>query len=301
MSKKKIPGSEGRILNDDSNISDIVKNIFYEKTECHFSKGNQPVCSPSHVVEKMKKFLKKNNTNTGNSNEQIVSNMKNYLNCDSESCIFKNREFLDFAKINNLDEFLQQIFKPVGPTKQYGLLSNFNIDDVLDQLEKTFPERKFLHIGYQMIDFQDPHINTQLATVDLKDQFLNKGIKTFGVVLNTDKTAGHGKHWFCLFGEYYGDKIDIEYFNSSGNCPPPEVQIWLNKKKHELTKEMNIPVNIIYHQGAAYQIDTHSCGVYCLCYIWGRLSGIPARWFSNRDHFTDNMMHEARDNLFRYA
>jgi hypothetical protein len=178
----------------------------------------------------------------------------------------------------------------------FGLLSNFNIDDVLDQLEKKFASRKFLHIPFQMRDFEK--IGTQLATVDLADQF-KKGKKTFGVVLNTDFSSGNGIHWFCLFGEHYGNKVVLEYFNSSGKPPLPEVQAWLQKTKHYLTKTLKVPVDIHYSTGIYYQHDDHSCGVYCLCYIWCRLEGIPPAWFKS-ENFNDTLMHKARKNLFRW-
>jgi hypothetical protein len=275
----------------------IVNDIFKNATECHFSKGsNKAVCSPKHIVHKMKKFVEKKGKNVPDDPEKILDTMKSLLNCQSESCILKRPDFIEFAKVNNVNNILDRFFKPSGPANDFGLLSNFNIDDVLDQFEERFHHRKFLHIPFQMRDFEK--IGTDLSTVDLADKF-KEGYKTFGVVINTDYSSGGGIHWFCLFGEHKGDVINLEYFNSSGREPLPEVQSWLNKNKHYLEKELKIPVTIQYSTGIQFQNDNHSCGVYCLCYIWLRLERIPPKWF-NAHKFNDNLMHKARKFLFRH-
>lgn len=277
-----------------NDITDKVKNVFFNISECHFALGHQPVCSPKPLVKKMKSFVEKKGKQVSDDPKEIVESTKKIIKCKTESCILKNSMFLEFLKKNNLDEYLTKFFKPEGPSDSFGLLSNFNIDNVLDQLEQKFKHKKFLHIPFQMRDFE--RIGTQLATIDLADKF-NEGYKTFGVVLNTDYSTGVGVHWFCLFGEHYGDKIVLEYFNSSGQPPLPEVQAWLQKTKHHLHKQLKIPVEIYYGKNIQYQNDNHSCGVYCLCYIWLRLEDVPCQWFKS-DNFSDQLMHLARKNLF---
>jgi hypothetical protein len=267
--------------------------------ECAFSAGGSgAVCSPKHVVDKMKQFAKvKGKTAVvAFDDRRAVETVKDLLNCNSESCILKRPDFQEFARLNNIDALLDSFFKPAGP-KGFGLLSNFNIDDVLDQFVKRFESRKFLHIPFQMRDFQ--RVGTKLSTVNLAREFKG-GARCFGVVLNTDVSTGRGIHWFCLFGEHYGDQIVLEYFNSSGRPPLPEVQAWLLKTKHHLAKEMKLPVDIWYSTGIQFQDDDHSCGVYCLCYIWLRLERVSPKWFKSTK-FNDSLMHRARDVLFRQS
>ncbi len=290
-------GGKKHYLNEQE-IKEVITHIFDKPNECKFDVAHPSnVCAPPKMVNKMKEYIEKKHKKSVPANpDAIISNMKDLLDCNSESCIFKNADFKEFAGINQLNSILDQIFKPEGPANDFGLLSNFNIDDVLDQFESKFANRKFLHIPFQMRDFET--VGTQLATIDLAEQF-KKGIKTFGVVLNTDKSSGNGIHWFCLFGEHYGDKIILEYFNSSGKPPLPEIQIWLQKTKHHLNKSLKIPVDIHYSTGIYFQHDDHSCGVYCLCYIWCRLERIPPTWFKS-ENFNDKLMHKARKNLFRW-
>ena len=278
----------------------ITKAIFNQETECHFAGAGKSgvktaICSPKPILDTMKEFARKKGKHVS-TDKHAVETVKDLLNCKSESCILKRADFISFAKNHNLEHILDMFFKPEGPSHNFNLLSNFNIDDVLDQFESKFSSRKFLHIPFQMRDFEK--VGTQLSTIDLADEFSN-GHQTFGVVLNTDYSNGRGIHWFCLFGELLKDKIVLEYFNSSGKEPLPEVQAWLQKNKHYLEKKMKMPCEIHYSTGIKFQSDEHSCGVYCLCYIWLRLENISPKWFNGKN-FNDSLMHEARKKLFRH-
>lgn len=273
-----------------SKAEKLVEQIFKKPSECSFTKEQGAVCSPKSVVNKMAEFLKVDNAPP----IKIVNTMKERMNCNSESCVLKHPEFVKFAKLSNVDKLLDDFFKPEGPATNFGLLSNFNIDGVLDQLSERFPH--FLHIPYQMRDFE--RVGSELARVDIARELTN-GKQSFGVVLNTDWSVGRGIHWYCLYGEKKNGRLIIEYFNSSGKEPLAETQAWLQKTKHYLTKELKIPVDVKYSTGVQFQNDEHSCGVYCLMYIWLRLEGVSNNWFK-ADNFNDDFMHKARRVLFRH-
>lgn len=298
------------------NPEDIVQ-LSHEKkiNECaiHHEQGQPDVCSPNEVVQIMAKFVETKESPEKRSTNQrfraavnkiitsrkVINAAKELLNCNSEACVLHNAEFREFAKHagfqGSLDAIIQEFFKPEGPARNFGLLSNINIDEVLNQLEKKFPT--FYHIPYQMRDFEK--YQTELATVNLAEQF-KSGKRFFSVVLNTDYTVGPGIHWFCLFGEYKPEtkKVIIEYFNSSGESPLPEVQAWIHKTENRLKYEMNVDVDIKYTTGIRFQSDEHSCGVYCIMYIWLRLEGKDFKWFTAAN-VGDKMMHGARGILFR--
>jgi len=277
-----------------SKLNQVIDNIFQNATECSFSNDKKDVCSPDPVVNKMSEFIKLKKGVHFKEPDKIVHNMKELMNCKSESCIIRHPDFINFAKLSNVDSLLDEFFKPNGPAKNFNLLSNFNIDDVLDQLQERFPD--FLHIPFQMRDFEK--VGSELATIDLAEKFKN-GTRSFGVVLNTDWSDGRGIHWYCIFGEKLSDRIVLEYFNSSGKDPLPETQTWLQKQKHYIAKTLNIPVEVKYSTGIKFQNDEHSCGVYCLMYLWLRLEGVPNKWFT-ADSFNDKIMHDARSILFRH-
>lgn len=272
----------------------IVSKLFENPSECAIDKKQGPVCSPKHIIVKMAEFAKKTGKAVDTSNpEKVVGTMKEMMDCNSESCVLRKPEFIKFAQINKIDNIIDSFFKPEGPSTEFAWLSNTNIDGVLDQLQEKFPG--FVHIPYQMRDFEK--VGSELATIDLAKEFKN-GAKSFGVVLNTDYSSGNGIHWYCIFGEKRNGKIIIEYFNSSGQSPLAETQAWLQKTKHYLHEQLGIPVEVKYSTGIEFQRDKHSCGVFCLMYIWLRLEGVPNNWFKS-DTFSDDLMHQARKVLFR--
>ena len=276
-------------------IKDIINDITNVKSECHFAVGEKPVCSPNEIVDKMKSFAKKKGIQIEHSPPvHIVKQVKDLLDCNSESCIIKHPDFISFAKITHIEDVLNKFFKPDGPATHFGLLSNYNIDDVLTQLTNKFTNRRFLHIPYQMRDFEK--VGTALATIDLAKEFEKHD--TFGVVLNTDYASGNGIHWYALYGEKNGNDISLEYFNSSGKEPLMETQAWLNKTKHYLEKKLGAKVKIKYSTGIQYQDDDHSCGVYSCMYIYMRLAGINASDITT-ENMNDELMHNARRFLFR--
>lgn len=270
----------------------LIKTILQKPSECAFDLGNKSVCSPDPVLNKMAAYIKAAGDEPPRDPAKLVLDMKSRMSCDSESCVLKSKEFIEFARLTHVDSILEKFFKPEGPADNHGLLSNFNIDGVLDQLQKKFPG--FLHIPFQMRDFE--RVGSELARVDLAKKF-STSTTSFGVVLNTDWSHGGGIHWYCLYGEKRNGKIQIEYFNSSGKEPLPETQAWLQKTKHYLHKSLGIPVEIKYSTGIQFQNDDHSCGVYCLMYIWLRLEGVSNNWFK-ADTFNDAFMHKARKALF---
>lgn len=294
--------------NANTNAGDrALDTVFNFTSECRLGSevDGSRVCSPRHMVKKMNEFLESKGEAEGKNldrPEHTIKNIKTLLDCNSESCIYKKKDFVEFAKLSHVDNFLDKFFKPQGPAlSKSEWLSNFNIDDVLDQLQEKYSAKKFYHIPFQMRDFEK--IGTELATVDLV-QKINEGYRIFGVVLNTDYSTGQGIHWYALCICVHElnakiNKIDIEYFNSSGRPPLAETQAWMQKTRHILEKSLSVPVNVKYTTGIEFQNDNSSCGVFCLAYIWMRLESVPFEWF-REDNFTDKMMYEARKNLFRW-
>ena len=224
------------------------------------------------------------------SNKEVLDEMKRHLSCDTEICVISSQKFLQFAKLYDVADILRKYYKPEGPGQTVEWLSNNDIDSVLEQL--ALKRKTFLHISYQTRDFQQ--MQTDMAKLDFVEVF-NK-YNTFGVVFNTDYSTGRGIHWFAVFGEKKGLNVTLEYFNSSGVSPLPEIQEWLIRTKNELSKEFN--TEIIYVNSVEMQEDDHSCGVYSLSYIWLRLEGAQPKWFSKED-FNDNLMLKMRGRLFR--
>lgn len=251
-----------------------------DKTPCTNKKN---ICSPANVLDSVATELDISSRNPN----YIVNKAKKILKCNDEICILENMNH----KIDT-NNIVNKYFKPNGPRMTTDLLSNFNIDDVLAQYSDNDP--KFYHVFYQMIDFDV--VKSELATMDIRKILLR--YNSLGVVINTDTSDGRGIHWFCIYCDLKTRPVSLEYFNSSGNLPVPEIHAWLVKTK-ELLINSNIPCDIIIASRIRHQQDTDTeCGPYSLYYIWSRLNGVHHSKFDEK-RIPDEKMIEFRQVLFR--
>jgi hypothetical protein len=265
------------------------------KNECafHISKKDD-VCSPEPVLNKLKLFAAQI-AGKPQTPKMAIEVLKFRYDCKSESCILNKSDVKDAVGVENADHALKNYFKPSGPRLSFEWLSNFDIDKVLTQIQKKYEKKHFLHIPFQMRDFNKT--GSELSQLDWQTAY-NKGFRTFGTVVNTDYSSGNGIHWFALFGDFLDDSqtFTIEYFNSSGDLPLPEINIWMKKLKHLLKFDKEV-VDVVVTR-IENQSDGHSCGPYSLYYIISRLDGVPYTWFK-KNSIGDEKMHLFRQYLFR--
>lgn len=249
-------------------------------------------CAPEEVVEKIKENIL-GSAMVGD--EQAKEEIKKELGCDTEVCILQHPKVEAFIGQPTY-QLIRERFKPVGP-RGTQWLSNVDIDSVLDQIQKKYTDKHFLHIEFQMIDFEET--GGELAKLEWPAKFAI-GYRTFGCVLNTDTSRGMGKHWFAIFGDFTGnsDSYTIEYFNSSGELPPHQIAMWMKRVKHRWQSHFDKPILDVVATRIVNQYDGHSCGSYSLYYIISRLDGVPYQYFA-QNAIGDHNMHEFRKYLFR--
>ena len=260
------------------------------------------VCSDKFTVDKMKEFvknLKGPNSEIENANpSQIVDVVKSVTKCDSEICVLKNPEFSQFIGPVQADEVIHERFKPAGPATNTDWLNNDNIDYVLEQWAKKYPN--FVHVPFQMIDFDV--IKSELTRIDLVTLY-ESGMRKMGCVINTDKSTRSGIHWFCIFVDLSNDqKWTLEYFDSAGEYPKSSVHKWLNEQRAKLaTKHPSKDIQVVdVTRSNQLQKSTTECGVFSLWYILSRLNEVPYSYFSQPNASDDNMMYQFRKFLFRH-
>jgi hypothetical protein len=94
------------------------------------------------------------------------------------------------------------------------------------------------------------------------------------------------------------DVITLEYFNSSGLPPRPEVRYWLDKTQAALL-QANYNCEIVMATGGIQvQNSKTECGVWSLVYILSRLNGHPPNWIVSVKA-NDKDMIAFRKRLFR--
>lgn len=291
-----------------------------EICECAFHLKTD-ICSSESIINRMKEYILHNLANLNEKKVtapgEIIKIIKTMTGCKSESCVLKDNNFANFIGHDKIKKELDERFKPHGPALTYDLLSNFNIDDVLDQLEKAYKSENFYHVPFQMRDFETYKKNDNeiaiscarnakcmkyekdqnLATIDLAEKYTN-GMRCFGVVFNTDYSTGNGIHWFCIFGDFRKKPYTIEYFNSSGNLPLIEISSWMKNTKTKLAKQLNTAVVDVISSRIEHQFGDNQCGIYSLYYILSRLENVPYTYFSN-NRIPDELMDDFRKMFFR--
>ena len=330
-SSKKHKGGRARAL---VQISEFVSTKTHECSD--FINGN--VCSDKNILNAIVMFHKDQNCQNGQNSQneqplrsesdangidasgmkQSLEGAKQILNCDSESCVVSHPTFQKFAIKNKiasnseLEENLDTRFKIEGPRNSTAWLSNYDIDKTLEDWAFKFED--FFPCPFAMIDFDrmgDPlhrynmhdiyngkhKKNTIMGTVKLP-------CRTFGCAINTDVTAGKGKHWMCVFVDMRGSDVwTIEFFNSTGAPPQKSIVNWMKKTKENLENYLNqtgkkIKVEIIITSHLEHQESNTECGLYTLFYIRARIENVPYDRFLKVEIPDENMI-EFRKHCFR--
>ena len=269
--------------------------IVKQTKECAFHIDSGDICMEDAILSELAKFAKDIKKVTVSNPKDTIDKLKKIYDCDSESCLLTKSEIRENIGTQKAENQLEKRFKPIGPYDSKQWFSNFNIDNVLDQIAIKYKDKNFLHVEFQMRDFEKT--NGSLSNIDFAKEY-RKGVRCFGVVFNTDTSNGNGEHWFAIFGDFAKEPFTIEYFNSSGDDPLPEISKWMKDTKNHLEKELKKSVKDIVVSKFANQKDNHSCGSYALFYIISRLTGKPNSYFSE-NAIGDKTMHDFRYHLFR--
>ncbi len=280
-------------------------------------------CSTAPVVAAITEFVQEvAPEEKGATSTEAVRGAAKVLGCTSESCVVSHPDFREFVEgetglaASRLDAELLLRFKPPGPRSSARLLSNYNIDDVLQQWAIAYPT--FFNYSFNMIDFETA--GGSLAQTDVagilegkEPQLLSGGVEvrrcctTFACALNTDVSTGRGKHWVAIFGDCRGTgPWSLEYFNSAGNPPPVAVTRWLEASGGRLAAHRRAhprkygaaPVVANAVTDVRHQDSQTECGLYILFYIRARLEGRPPSEFA-RARIPDSAMAKFRTHVFR--
>jgi len=244
-------------------------------------------CAPEHIVDKIVTIFKTTDK------EKILEETK----CETEVCVLNDPKILKHVGEESIMETIKNHYKPTGPRDNNDWFSNTDIDSVLQQIQKKYTDKKFLHINFQMIDFEKTQ--SDLATLDWPAKY-KEGYRTFGAVFNTDTSRGRGQHWFTIYCSFLDsdDHHSIEYFNSSGELPMDQISKWMKRVKYEWQSKIDKPIKEVVATRIVNQQDNWNCGSYSLYYIISRLDGTPYEYFKN-NKIGDHNMQEFRKFLFR--
>lgn len=300
---------------EDHNIQrdEIVKQLIPEViTECavHLDKKPGEPCSSDSTVKKIGEIV-----GVQGPPQQVIAEAKAKLGCNTEKCVLEKLD--DKIGHNIVKAEIATHLKIRGPTDA-GLLSNVNIDGVLQQWTRSFDDffaYNFNMRNYASYSWRNGHVVDSpdtLATIQFTDLYFGnypsddgrgKKYRCAACVINTHPYQNSGEHWMALFVDARADdRWTVEFFNSSGNAPLPEYVNWLVKTKNFLEdiaerEHKKVKVEIVRVTGIRHQKSRSECGLYSLFYIWARLHKIPPEYFLH-NKIPDKYMFEFRQHLF---
>ena len=281
--------------------------MFDNKNKCAIDiKGKKTVCSKPENINMLKNYLHSTgltcNCLGSLSDDQIIKILKKKFKLNHEYEIYEKPE-IKKALGNISKTILTDLFVNKGPNNSTDLLSNFDIDNLCKNWMENSEQfnKKYYHIPFQMIDFAE--FKNSLRDLDINNLIKNK-YDCFSCVLNTDKSSGRGKHWFCIYGDLsvenkQGDRcVTIEHFNSSGMPMRIPVLKWLERTICDLKlKKIDAKYKYVNRNHQLQYSDTE-CGVWSLIYILSRLFNKSNNWMI-KDNIKDSEITKYRDYIFR--
>lgn len=209
--------------------------------------------------------------------------------------------------------------RPVQPKewkqKPYTWLSNYDIEDVMEQYDFSFdPSYKYKFLGVFPIDFEAKTmfgkcLFQEFCGLDIA-KIRRKGIKYMGMVTNLDKHDQDGSHWTSLFlnMDTASPSFGVYYYDSVANAPPSEVMRFMKSLREQATqlpgaegKSFQLKWNRVRHQ---YK-DTE-CGMFSMVYQIRWLTHLRDKTSTTfeeivRVPLSDEDVHKFRNKLFRPA
>lgn len=260
------------------------------------------------IVKQNSNGVIKNDNNLWEELRDKIDNHINQLTDEGEHEWWEQDFVKEKLGLEKLSEIQDKLYAPEAPESwkdnPITWLNSLNIEDVLNQYEKMYPE--FKSYGAVPIDFDLVGSNGGCQVSPLCNIYMNKlfkGIgnkglskKYIGVVFNLDKHYERGSHWVAMFVNI--PKAEINYWDSYGYKPPIEVTKLMNKIKGQL-KSLGINAKIQINN-LRHQYKGSECGVYSLHFIIKQLKGDSYHKVCN-NKISDDEMNDYRQMFFTNA
>jgi hypothetical protein len=245
----------------------------------------------------------------------LTDRLKNV--CKDQLCWLTTEIVKNISDDNIKEDIMKNTFRPKGPGLQgnFKWLNTTNINNIMEQYEKKYPDFKFF--GAVPIDFDEL---PQLGIKDMNfDELINDNITRIGFVFNLDRHNQSGSHWVALFCNLC--KTQIYFFDSYGTRPKKEIRVLIDRiakwcyenikkkkldvsdndtdvsymtkdKKNKYEKLMGIDYNRSRHQ-----YGNSECGVYSVNFILRLLKGESFENVS-KNITTDDKVNACREEYF---
>jgi hypothetical protein len=154
---------------------------------------------------------------------------------------------------------------------------------MMRQYEEKYPD--FIFIGPVPRDCKiGGSLQCELTNFDINRAY-DKGIRKIGIIYNNDYSYQSGSHWNCVLIDMK-DKT-IEFYDSYGSKPLPEVLEFMKKNAEKLNKR-GMKVSLGYNN-TRHQYDDYNCGMYSMYFLVKRLEGYKMEEIERMDITTKKM------------
>lgn len=196
----------------------------------------------------------------------LQQKMSRIPKCDQDECWIQNIPLTDREKAI----LKARLFVPPRPHEwkkdPNTWLTNFDIENVLNQYETAYPQFRFIGPSAIDYDYQDKNrqfVCNNLQHFSVEKQLQKKQPKT-GIVFNLDPHNKSGSHWVSMF-------IDLEdnfmfYFNSTSEPIPRQIKKFVNKVKKQC-QGLNRNIEFLENTHTEHQMSNTECGMYSLYFI----------------------------------
>jgi hypothetical protein len=187
--------------------------------------------------------------------------------CTTQKC-WTDQGFIKQMKKYAKEELEKYTFRPNGPEGRFEWLNTININEVMRQYEKLYPEFKFL--GAVPMDFDD--IMPRIRNLSHND-LVNENKSKIGIVFNLDNHDQPGSHWVALYGDL--NKGQIYFYDSYSVRPEKRVRTLVRRLSDISQNGMGVKNLDVDYNKIRHQYENSECGVYSINFIERMLKGEP--------------------------
>jgi hypothetical protein len=215
--------------------------------------------------------------------KELVHELEKKLSdvCSNHVCWLRHKILQNL----NDPDIIENTFRPKGPSRKYEWLSNFDIENVVNQYTSLYND--FIFLGALPYDFEDINIFgiSKLNFEELEQQNKHK----IGMVINLDEHYKGGSHWVSLYVDL--EKYQIYFFDSVGKKPYKRIRKFINKiLKYLYYKKYNqqLYVKDILHSINRYKENKNIEYVYDNEYIYNILKNFDIKYNNIQHQFKNS-------------
>lgn len=177
-------------------------------------------------------------------------------------------------------------------------LSNWELDDVMNQFEESHPNFKYVHalpIDFRKIKPNGKCVDKTMCSFQIKDYYPSKDL--FGFIFNLDDSNSPGSHWISSMIDLRQKcKPRFFFYCSYASSSPREVKAFSLEIDLQL-KELGFgPLKFIRNK-KRHQYSNTECGMFCLHLLYQLINNESFKNICN-SKINDELMLDYRNKFF---